>query len=112
MPSLDSQARAAPRIFCLEDALRRRPPFGASAALSPVEQLVRTMQIVKAARFNAAERLEGKQLASQVALSVVSLYFVGLSVWQAVYAPDLSDPANRLITLRSEERRVGDDGRG
>jgi hypothetical protein len=32
---------------------------------------------------------------------MVSLYFVGLSVWQAVYAPTLSEPANRLITLVS-----------
>ena len=59
------------------------------------------MQTVKAARFNAAERLERKQLVSVVALSVVSLYFVGLSVWQALYAANLSEPANRLITLVS-----------
>jgi hypothetical protein len=96
MAALDTRT---PRIFALEDALRRRP--SPAAAPSPVEQLVRSMQIVKAARFNAAERLERKQLASQVALSVVSLYFVGLSVWQAVYAPDLSDRASRLITLVS-----------
>jgi hypothetical protein len=101
MLSLDNPARAAPRILALEDATRRRPPSNAGMAALPVEQLARTMQIVKAARFNAAERLERKQLASQVALSVVSLYFVGLSVWQAVYAPDLSDRANRLITLVS-----------
>jgi len=66
-----------------------------------VDQLVRTMHTLKAARFNAAERLERKQLVSVVALSVVSLYFVGLSVWQAVYAASLSDAANRLITLVS-----------
>jgi hypothetical protein len=32
---------------------------------------------------------------------MVSLYFVGLSVWQAVYAPTLDEAANRLITLVS-----------
>src|SRR5512145_3447645 len=101
MVDLTTQARAGPRVFSLEDATRRRhPPIGGQAA-SPVDQLVRTMHTVKAARFNAAERLERKQLVSVVALSIVSLYFVGLSVWQAVYAASLSEPANRLITLVS-----------
>ena len=45
------------------------------------------MRTVKAARFNAAERLERKHALSLFAMSMVSLYFVGLSVWQAVYAP-------------------------
>ena len=38
---------------------------------------------------------------SLFAMSMVSLYFVGLSVWQAVYAPTLGGAANRLITLVS-----------
>jgi conflict system pore-forming effector with SLATT domain len=102
MAHLDTQVRAAPRLLSLEDAsLRRRPPIGRATAGSPIDQLVRTMHTVKAARFNAAERLEHKHLVSVVALSVVSLYFVGLSVWQAVYAANLSEPANRLITLVS-----------
>lgn len=89
-------------VFTLADAMaRRRPAAGETAAVSPVEHLMRTMQTVKAARFNAAERLERKQLVSVVALSIVSLYFVGLSVWQAIYAASLSEPANRLITLVS-----------
>jgi hypothetical protein len=102
MAHLDTHARAAPRILALDDAaLRRRTSAGGGAAASPVDQLVRAMHTVKAARFNAAARLEHKHLVSVVALSVVSLYFVGLSVWQAVYAPSLSEPANRLITLVS-----------
>jgi hypothetical protein len=102
MAHLDTQMRAAPRVLSLEDAaLRRRPPVGGAAAGSPIDQLMRTMHTVKAARFNAAERLEHKHLVSVVALSIVSLYFVGLSVWQAVYAANLSEPANRLITLVS-----------
>lgn len=67
----------------------------------PAEQLLAAMRTVKAARFNAAERLERKNAVSLFALSMVSLYFVGLSVWQAIYAPVLNDPANRLITLVS-----------
>jgi hypothetical protein len=102
MAHLDTHARTPPRILALEDAAQRRRVFAAGgAAASPVDQLVRTMHTVKAARFNAAERLEHKHLVSVVALSVVSLYFVGLSVWQAVYAASLSEPANRLITLVS-----------
>jgi hypothetical protein len=105
MPDLDLQGHTAPRILSFVGAApSRRPPRGTgtgAAAVSPVEQLVRTMFTVKAARFNAAERLERKHLVSVVALSVVSLYFVGLSVWQAVYATSLSEPANKLITLVS-----------
>src|SRR5262245_42169410 len=102
MPSPGTQSPPHPRVLPLEAAMaRRRPPVGVATAVTPAVQLVGTMQIVKAARFNAAERLERKHLVSVVALSIVSLYFVGLSVWQAVYAADLSEPANRLITLVS-----------
>lgn len=59
------------------------------------------MHTVKSARFTAAERLERKNLMSVFALSVVSLYFVGLSIWQVVYGASLSEPANRLVTLVS-----------
>lgn len=100
MAHLDTHARPAARVLALEDAARRRGP-GTNGVASPVDQLLRAMHTVKAARFNAAARLEHKHLVSVVALSVVSLYFVGLSVWQAVYAPSLSEPANRLITLVS-----------
>jgi TRAP-type uncharacterized transport system fused permease subunit len=34
-------------------------------------------------------------------MSMVSLYFVGLSVWQAIYASTLDDATNRLVTLVS-----------
>jgi hypothetical protein len=64
-------------------------------------QLLGAMHTVKAARFNAAERLERKHTLSLFAMSMVSLYFVGLSVWQAIYAAGLSPAANRLITLVS-----------
>jgi uncharacterized Tic20 family protein len=102
MPDTDTQDRTgAHRVFSLEPAgARPRAPVG-PAAHSPAVQLMRAMHTVKAARFNAAERLERKHLISVVALSLVSLYFVGLSVWQAVYASILSEPANRLITLVS-----------
>jgi hypothetical protein len=101
-PDLQAFAAQDQGLLTLADAMaRRRPAAGEAAAVSPVDHLMRTMQTVKAARFNAAERLERKQLVSVVALSIVSLYFVGLSVWQALYATILSDPANRLITLVS-----------
>jgi hypothetical protein len=103
IPKPGLQAFAEPDgVLTLADAAARlRQAVDEPAPAGPVEQLVRTMQTVKAARFAAAERLERKQLVSVVALSIVSLYFVGLSVWQAVYAATISDPANRLITLVS-----------
>src|SRR5262245_8729536 len=104
MPDTDTQERTAggaPRVCSLDPAPPwPRTPAGGSAN-SPASPLMRTMHTVKAARFNAAERLERKHLVSVVALSIVSLYFVGLSVWQAVYASILTEPANRLITLVS-----------
>ncbi len=63
------------------------------------DQLAQTMRIVKAARFNAADRLETKQAVSLFTQSMVALYFVGLAVWQAVYAGQIDEPANRLITF-------------
>ncbi len=63
------------------------------------ERLAATMRVVKAARFNAAERLERKATVSLFTQSTVALYFVGLAVWQAVYANQIDDAANRLMTF-------------
>ena len=82
-------------------AARRTPKVFAGPALSPADQLLSAMRTVKAARFNAAERLERKNTLSMFSMSIVSLYFVGLSVWQVVYAPLLDEPTNRLVTLVS-----------
>jgi SMODS and SLOG-associating 2TM effector domain family 5 len=106
MPELDIQPRLAPRIVSsIEQSVAgRRLPHGpqrASAPVSPADQLLHAMHTVKAARFNAAERLERKHLISVFALSMVSLYFVGLSVWQTVYAANLDAATNQLITLVS-----------
>ena len=80
----------------------RRAPNGSSAAdARAAEQLLGAMRTVKAARFNAAERFERKNTVSLFAMSMVSLYFVGLSMWQAIYASTLDEPSNRLITLVS-----------
>ena len=80
----------------------RRAPNGTGAMdARAVEQLLAAMRTVKAARFNAADRLERKNTVSLFAMSMVSLYFVGLSVWQAVYASTLDEATNRLVTLVS-----------
>lgn len=63
------------------------------------DQLAQTMRIVKAARFNAATRLEQKQAVSLFTQSMVALYFVGLAVWQAVYVGQIDEPTNRLMTF-------------
>ncbi|MFA5951244.1 MAG: SLATT domain-containing protein [Hyphomicrobium sp.] len=63
------------------------------------DQLAKTMRIVKASRFNAADRLEAKQAASLFTQSMVALYFVGLAVWQAVYIGQIVEPTNRLVTF-------------
>ena len=104
MAATAEQPRLAPQtVASIEEALaaRRRPGNPGGAEARAVEQLLAAMHTVKAARFNAAERLERKHVLSLFAMSMVSLYFVGLSVWQAVYAPTLDEAANRLITLVS-----------
>ncbi len=63
------------------------------------DALMATMRIVKAARFNAAERLEVKQTVSLFTQSTVALYFVGLAVWQAVYIGQIDEASNRLMTF-------------
>jgi len=63
------------------------------------DQLVQTMRLVKAARFNAAMRFETKQSVSLFTQSMVALYFVGLAVWQAVYVGQIDDATNRLMTF-------------
>jgi hypothetical protein len=90
-----------PRVVSsIEEAMAaKRAPHGGDARA--VQQLLGAMHTVKTARFNAAERLERKHTVSLFSMSMVSLYFVGLSVWQAVYAQQLDAAANRLLTLVS-----------
>ena len=103
MTDSSSQPRIAPRVVAsLEEAIAaRRRGDGGRSENWPADQLLHAMHTVKAARFIAAQRFERKHMLSVFALSVVSLYFVGLSVWQAIYGMSLSEPANRLITLVS-----------
>ena len=75
------------------------PPPPNPAVAREAERLAETMRIVKAARFNAAERLERKATVSLFTQSTVALYFVGLAVWQAVYAGQIDEPTNRLMTF-------------
>ena len=80
----------------------RRVPATASALEARAgAQLLAAMRTLTATRFCAARRLERKHALSLFAMSMVSLYFVGLSVWQAIYAPLLDAATNRLVTLVS-----------
>jgi hypothetical protein len=105
MAHLDRQhSTITPRVVSsIEQAIAaRRAPSGIGASdTRAADQLLGAMRTVKAARFNAAERFERKNTVSLFAMSMVSLYFVGLSVWQAVYASTLDDATNRLVTLVS-----------
>lgn len=102
--STSQPPRVAPRLVSsLEEAVAARRARVAVPVPDdwPVSQLLQAMHTVKAARFIAAQRYERKNLVSTFALSMVSLYFVGLAVWQALYGAGLGDEANRLITLVS-----------
>jgi SMODS and SLOG-associating 2TM effector domain family 5 len=94
-------------VSSLEASLdaRRQANDAPAAGLRPAgstreaDALVATMRLVKAARFNAAERLEKKQTVSLFTQSTVALYFVGLAVWQAVYIGQIDEATNRLMTF-------------
>jgi hypothetical protein len=107
MPDPSLQPQITPRIVSsIEHAIAARRGVDAqsrpaSGAATAADQLLHAMHTVKCARFTAAERLERKHLVSVFALSMVSLYFVGLSVWQTIYGSGLSEAANRLVTLVS-----------
>ncbi len=97
-------ASAAPReMYVVERAISAPAQSDsrlASYSETPAaDQLAATMRLVKAARFNAAERLESKQAASLFTQSMVALYFVGLAVWQAVYTGQIDDASGRLMTF-------------
>jgi hypothetical protein len=79
-------------VSSLEEAVAARRARLAPADEWPVSQLLQAMHTVKAARFIAAQRFERKDMLSTFALSMVSLYFVGLAVW-------------RRSTARVSERR-------
>jgi hypothetical protein len=91
-----------PRVISsIEEAMvaRRAPKVVNVPEARAAEQLLHAMRTVKAARFCASDRFERKQILSLFAMSMVSLYFVGLSVWQAIYATLLDAATNKLITL-------------
>ena len=115
LPASESQApepRQPPRTLRVVESARPVPPVatqpsGHTAPAQPAvqadrraaDQLASAMKVVKAARFNAAARLEAKQTVSLFTQSMVALYFVGLAVWQAIYAGQIDEPTNRLITF-------------
>jgi hypothetical protein len=104
MAQPDRQHGIAPSVVSsIEAAMATRRAANGTGAMDAraVEQLLAAMRTVKAARFNAADRLERKNMVSLFAMSMVSLYFVGLSVWQAVYGSTLDEATNRLVTLVS-----------
>lgn len=96
------ERRQQPRDLRVVEGLRpvaAIAPAHSQASPRAADQLASTMKVVKAARFNAAARLESKQAMSLFTQSMVALYFVGLAVWQAVYAGHIDEPTNRLITF-------------
>jgi hypothetical protein len=80
-------------------AVERGPLIVAQPDSRAADQLAETMRIVKAARFNAAARLERKQAVSLFTQSMVALYFVGLAVWQAVYVGQIPEATDKLMTF-------------
>lgn len=101
VPARDGSA--AREMYVIERAASQPAQGDLRPTLYPdtqaADQLAATMRLVKAARFNAAERLESKQAASLFTQSMVALYFVGLAVWQAVYTGQIDDSASRLMTF-------------
>lgn len=98
-----SERAIASIMPALQDLANRRRPQLAIVPEPPdtraADQLAHTMRLVKAARFNAATRLERKQAVSLFTQSMVALYFVGLAVFQAVYIGQIPEATDRLMTF-------------
>jgi conflict system pore-forming effector with SLATT domain len=105
MPAPDSRQERLPQFIRDMPAVERLRSVGTDMrAVTYVDtraadQLAQTMRIVKAARFNAAERLERKQAVSLFTQSMVALYFVGLAIWQAIYIGQIDTATDRLMTF-------------
>jgi hypothetical protein len=98
-----SERAIASIMPALQDLANRRRPQLAVVPEPPdtraADHLAHTMRLVKAARFNAATRLERKQAVSLFTQSMVALYFVGLAVFQAVYIGQIPEATDRLMTF-------------
>lgn len=103
IPAIDisSQDRGTATVRALRDlpGFDRAPNAVLSVEARAAEQLTETMRVVKAARFNAAARLERKQSVSLFTQSMVALYFVGLAVFQAVYIGQIPLETDKLMTF-------------
>ena len=104
IPAADRPSSMRTTVAPLHGARETAPIERGHLALVPpdtraADQLADTMRLVKAARFNAAARLERKSSVSLFTQSMVALYFVGLAVWQAVYVGQIDDATNRLMTF-------------
>jgi hypothetical protein len=99
--NLPNEAIRGAFVQRLEDrfAVRRESVSEDQEPSRDAQSLVSTMRLVKAARFNGAERLERKATVSLFTQSTVALYFVGLAVWQAVYTGQIDEATNRLMTF-------------
>ena len=82
-------------------AARRAPHTARPLDTAPADQLLAAMRTVKAARFNAAERLERKHMLSLFAhVDGVALFRRPVGVAGGLRAA-LDEPTNRLVTLVS-----------
>jgi hypothetical protein len=101
--ALEHQLLASDVVASIEEAVvaRRAPRAFRGLDVRATDQLLGTMQAAMAIRFAAAARLELRQKVALFTITMLSLYFVGVSIVQAVYANAIAEATIHLLALVS-----------
>lgn len=101
--ALEHSNLASDVVSSIEEAIaaRRVPRAFRGLDARATDQLLGTMQTAMAIRFAAAARLELRQKVALFTITMLSLYFVGVSIIQAIYANAIAEATIHLLALVS-----------
>lgn len=95
LPATDARAPTAPPVGSSGQS------SGSGSALGPEQKLLRAMQLVKRARFNAHERLEAKHAMSVAAFTFATVFEISLSLLPIVYNGKLAPGVGPFLDYAS-----------
>lgn len=103
MRSTAEHLATSPRLVASLDATpaERRSARDAAGKLEFAEKLLRNMQVVKRARFNAHQRLEAKHTASVAAFTLATVIEIAISLFTIVYDQKLAGDLRAFLEFAS-----------
>lgn len=103
MPHLVPPAAAPENLPAGPIPISRQPasPTAQGETKSPEQKLLRAMQLVKRARFNAHERLESKHFMSVAAFTFATVFEIALSLLNIVYSGKLAPGVGPFLDYAS-----------